>query len=148
MKTYTTSLRAILLSALGAAAWACSTNSETCKSCGPGDGDSNSGDGDSGDGDMGDGDTGDGDGVTPRCTNPQQVSDSGSSVVRCDEGYYHRPPGSVCENSLPRDVTFDWPEMEMGAGGAGNVPYTTSEDECSRDTDCPELHYCLLYRTN
>lgn len=154
MRAHTTLLRTILLSAVGAAVWACSSSVETCDSCGSGtgDGDSNAGDGDSGDGDTGDGDGsgGDGDAAAPLCTNPQ-MSDTGNGLVSCDEGYRHRAQSAVCENALPRDVTVEWPEVETGAGGAGGaggVPYTTSVDECSNDADCPDLHYCLLYQTN
>ena len=157
MKAHSYFLRTLLLSAVGGGLWACSSDVETCDSCadpsGDGDGDGSLGDGDGdagdGDGDAGDGDgDGDGDEAAPTCTNPEVVDDP-RGLVACDEGYSHRPASPECPNILPRDEVIEFPTAEPGGvGGAGEEPYTVSTDECSTDSDCGELEYCVVIQTN
>lgn len=153
MKAHTYLLRTLLLGAIGGGFWACSSDVETCDSCSDpsGDGDGDAGDGDVGDGDTGDGDAGDGDSNLRGCTSPVAIEGHSWGLVSCDEGYSHRPESLECPNLLPRDVVIEWPDIDAGAGGvggAGDVLYTTSADECSTDADCGDLEYCALVMTN
>lgn len=79
------------------------------------------------------------------CTNPAPHLDGvDTGIFRCEEGYIHRQEAKECPSNLPRPDQVDWPATGMG----GAASYTTSSDECSSDADCGQHEQCRLIQTN
>lgn len=148
---------------------ACQTEGpDTCRSgskCGsgtggiPGTGGSKDGSGGSKDGSGGAGESGGGPasggekngsgggpGSIAECQNSKPaVQDHDTGTYLCDGGYHHRAEAKECPSKLPREGQVNWPEE---TGAAGGPSYTTSTDECERDSDCSTNDYCTLTTTN
>ncbi len=139
--TFTT-LRTLLLSAVGLSLAACSGN-VSCNDC---EGATNSGGSQNGSG-VGAGGTG---GTEPSgCTNPKPSPFGGSGTFACDEGYTYRADAGSCRNQLPREGKVEWPySAGGGAGGASNPDSPPPADECSSDQDCQPNASCELRHTN
>ncbi|HEU4581603.1 MAG TPA: ferritin-like domain-containing protein [Polyangiaceae bacterium] len=85
------------------------------------------------------------------CASPEPIlpgTDTG--IFYCDNYILHRAQARLCPTELPREAGAAWPAVALAPdAGAGDPPYTTSGDECSRDTDCgDELSRCETIRTN
>ncbi len=153
----TLTLRIFLLSALGA--FGCGSHTvldgDPARGGGSGSGGSTGGAGTGGATTGGGSSTGAaGPTYSSACTNPTPILEGeDTGIFHCQEGYLHRAEARTCPTELPRDITLEWPSSPDGnlggAGGSGEVPYTTSTDDCSRDEDCGDpLAYCVLRQTN